>query len=79
MPRDTEAVLEPHHRPLIEAEQVAGILVKASLAKIAVEPVSELEVRSTDGKPQRVRQIENAEVRLGEHQVRIVVVAGHGA
>jgi hypothetical protein len=48
-------------------------LVEASLPKIAVEAMGKLEARSTDGKPQRGRQVENAEVRLGENQLRIVV------
>ena len=75
MPRDAKPVLEADRRSLIEPEQIAGILAEAALPKIAVEPVRELEARSVAREPQRGRQVENAEIRLREHQLRIVVIA----
>jgi hypothetical protein len=72
MPRDTKSIFEADCCSLIEPEQIARIFVEAALAEIAVEPVSQLKARSVEREPQRRRKVQNAEIRLRQHQFRIV-------
>jgi hypothetical protein len=77
MPRETEAVLEPDDRPLIEPEQVSGIGAETSAPQVAVEAVSELEARTEPRQRQRGRQIQHTEVGFRKHQRSIVTIT-HG-
>src|SRR6185503_1538652 len=62
VPHDAEAVLELNRRALIEAEQVAELLVERRAPQVLVEAVRQVEVAAEARQRQRRRQVDDGEI-----------------